>query len=106
MDSEDERWVRDINKRTGLDIKEIQFEEMIDRLEKSCGNQVVSLQEAKLLLKEDDDLIKAVYDYWLQKRLKMIGPLVVQVTLIGSLTCCSSFPNCSSKLAIAGICLY
>nr|XP_039266934.1 enhancer of polycomb homolog 1-like isoform X1 [Styela clava] len=76
MDSEDERWVKDTNKRTGLDISEIQFEEMIDRLEKSCGNQVVTLQEAKLLLKEDDDLIKAVYDYWLQKRAKPAGGAV------------------------------
>jgi hypothetical protein len=34
--------------------------------------QVVTLQEAKLLLKEDDDLIIAVYDYWLNKRLRMV----------------------------------
>ena len=32
--------------------------------------KVVTLKEAKLLLKEDDDLIIAVYDYWLNKRLK------------------------------------
>lgn len=32
--------------------------------------QVVTLQEAKLLLKEDDDLIITIYDYWLNKRLK------------------------------------
>lgn len=78
MDSDDERWVRETNKRTGLEISEIQFEEMIDRLEKSCGNQAVTLQEAKLLLKEDDDLIKAVYEYWLQKR-KADGPLIYRV---------------------------
>ena len=34
------------------------------------SSQVVTLKEAKLLLKEDDDLIIAVYDYWLNKRLK------------------------------------
>lgn len=34
--------------------------------------QVVTDKEAKLLLKEDDDLILAVYDYWLNKRLKMV----------------------------------
>lgn len=34
--------------------------------------QVVTLQEAKLLLKEDDDLIIAVYDYWLNKRLRLV----------------------------------
>lgn len=34
--------------------------------------QVVTLQEAKLLLKEDDDLIITVYDYWLNKRLRLV----------------------------------
>ena len=35
--------------------------------------QVITLNEAKALLKEDDDLIIAVYDYWLNKRLKLVG---------------------------------
>lgn len=30
--------------------------------------QLVSLPEAKLLLKEDDELIKEVFDYWSRKR--------------------------------------
>lgn len=30
--------------------------------------QLVTLQEAKLLLKEDDELIKEVFDYWSRKR--------------------------------------
>lgn len=30
--------------------------------------QLVNLQEAKLLLKEDDELIKEVFDYWTRKR--------------------------------------
>lgn len=50
-----------------------QFEEMMDRLEKGSGQTVVTLQEAKSLLKEDDDLIIAVYDYWLNKRLKTVS---------------------------------
>ena len=45
---------------------------MLDRLEKGSGQSVVTLQEAKSLLKEDDDLIIAVYDYWLEKRLKTV----------------------------------
>lgn len=32
------------------------------------ASQLVSLQEAKLLLKEDDELIKEVFDYWSRKR--------------------------------------
>lgn len=31
---------------------------------------MVELKDAKVLLKEDDDLIITVYDYWLNKRLK------------------------------------
>jgi len=34
--------------------------------------QVVTLNEAKALLKVDDDLIIAVYDYWLNKRLQLV----------------------------------
>lgn len=34
----------------------------------SVALQLVSLQEAKLLLKEDDELIKEVFDYWSRKR--------------------------------------
>ena len=33
----------------------------------------MTLPEAKALLKEDDDLIIAVYDYWLNKRLKFVS---------------------------------
>ncbi|XP_078494525.1 enhancer of polycomb homolog 1 isoform X1 [Ciona intestinalis] len=79
MDSDDETWLRATNKKAGLDITALQFEEMIDRLEKSCGTQMVPLQEAKLLLKEDDEVIKAVYEYWTTKRSREKGPLVFQV---------------------------
>ena len=40
MDSEDEKWVKEAKLRVGVDINPDQFEEMIDRLEKSCGKQV------------------------------------------------------------------
>ena len=46
---------------------------MLDRLEKSSGQSVVTFPDAKTLLKEDDDLITAVYDYWLEKRLKTVS---------------------------------
>lgn len=45
---------------------------MMDRLEKGSGQTVMTLTEAKGLLKEDDDLTIAVYDYWLNKRLKLV----------------------------------
>ncbi|ESO87683.1 hypothetical protein LOTGIDRAFT_127385 [Lottia gigantea] len=77
MDSEDETWMNEQAKK--MEITPLKFEEMMDRLEKGSGQQVVTLQEAKLLLKEDDDLIIAVYDYWLNKRLKTQQPLIPQV---------------------------
>ncbi|XP_071340739.1 enhancer of polycomb homolog 1-like isoform X2 [Trachinotus anak] len=66
LDSEDETFVNRLKKK--MEITALQFEEMIDRLEKGSGQQLVSLQEAKLLLKEDDELIKEVFDYWSHKR--------------------------------------
>uniref|UniRef100_A0A3Q3JG76 Enhancer of polycomb homolog n=1 Tax=Monopterus albus TaxID=43700 RepID=A0A3Q3JG76_MONAL len=66
LDSEDETFVNKLKKK--MEITALQFEEMIDRLEKGSGQQLVSLQEAKLLLKEDDELIKEVFDYWNCKR--------------------------------------
>lgn len=72
MDSEDEKWVGAQQSRK-IDLTPLQFEEMMDRLEKSSGQTVVTLNEAKALLKEDDDLIIAVFDYWLNKRLKTVN---------------------------------
>lgn len=70
MDSEDERWL--VSQAQRLELDPGKFEEMMDRLEKSSGQTVVTLHEAKALLKEDDDLIIAVYDYWLNKRLRLV----------------------------------
>uniref|UniRef100_A0AAZ3SQM0 Enhancer of polycomb C-terminal domain-containing protein n=1 Tax=Oncorhynchus tshawytscha TaxID=74940 RepID=A0AAZ3SQM0_ONCTS len=66
LDSEDEVFVNNLKKK--MEITSLQFEDMIDRLEKGSGTQLVNLQEAKLLLKEDDELIKEVFDYWTRKR--------------------------------------
>ncbi|KAJ4942767.1 hypothetical protein JOQ06_005281 [Pogonophryne albipinna] len=66
LDSEDDAFVSKLKKK--MEISFLQFEEMIDRLEKGSGQQAVSLPEAKLLLKEDDELIKEVFDYWSRKR--------------------------------------
>lgn len=78
MDSEDERFVNAQAKK--MDLTPLKFEEMMDRLEKGSGQTVVQLHEAKGLLKEDDDLIIAVYDYWLNKRLKAVSMLGVPLT--------------------------
>ncbi|XP_044149066.1 enhancer of polycomb homolog 1 isoform X1 [Bufo gargarizans] len=88
IDSEDEVFVNKLKKK--IEISPLQFEEMIDRLEKGSGQQPVNLQEAKLLLKEDDDLITEVYDYWIKKRKNCRGssliPAVKQEKRDGSST--------------------
>ncbi|XP_029313318.1 enhancer of polycomb homolog 1 isoform X2 [Cottoperca gobio] len=88
LDSEDETFVNKLKKK--MEITALQFEEMIDRLEKGSGQQLVSLQEAKLLLKEDDELIKEVFDYWSRKRKTCTGgsliPTVKQEKRDGSST--------------------
>ncbi|XP_030631207.1 enhancer of polycomb homolog 1 isoform X2 [Chanos chanos] len=66
LDSEDEAFVTKLKRK--MEVGALQFEEMIDRLEKGSGQQLVTLQEAKLLLKEDDELIREVFEYWSRKR--------------------------------------
>lgn len=40
-------------------------------------SQLVPMSEAKLLLNEDDYLLKSVYDYWMRKRKRKIGPSLI-----------------------------
>ncbi|XP_069010546.1 enhancer of polycomb homolog 2 isoform X2 [Embiotoca jacksoni] len=75
MDSEDETLLNRLNRR--MELKPLQFETMVDRLEKASSHQLVSLSEAKLLLNEDDYLLKSVYDYWVRKRKNCSGPSLV-----------------------------
>ncbi|XP_066573838.1 enhancer of polycomb homolog 1 isoform X2 [Amia ocellicauda] len=83
LDSEDEAFVNKLKKK--MEITPLQFEEMIDRLEKGSGQQ-----EAKLLLKEDDELIREVFEYWTRKRKgcksASLIPLVKQEKRDGSST--------------------
>ncbi|XP_061111285.1 enhancer of polycomb homolog 1-like isoform X2 [Conger conger] len=66
LDSEDEAFLNKLKKK--MELTPLQLEEMIDRLEKGSGQQMVTLPEAKLLLKEDDELIREVFEYWTRKR--------------------------------------
>ncbi|XP_030388402.1 uncharacterized protein LOC115634683 [Scaptodrosophila lebanonensis] len=76
MDSADEEW---LSQQQRLELTELKFEQMMDRLEKSSGQTVVTLNEAKSLLNQDDETSISVYDYWLNKRLKMQHPLILTV---------------------------
>ncbi|XP_012675276.2 enhancer of polycomb homolog 2 [Clupea harengus] len=75
MDSEDETLLNRLNRK--MEIKPLQFEIMVDRLEKASANQLVTLQEAKLLLNEDDYLLKSVYDYFVRKRKSCQAPSLI-----------------------------
>uniref|UniRef100_A0A665X805 Enhancer of polycomb homolog n=1 Tax=Echeneis naucrates TaxID=173247 RepID=A0A665X805_ECHNA len=75
MDSEDETLLNRLNRK--MEIRPLQFETMVDRLEKASTHQLVSLTEAKLLLNEDDYLLKSVYDYWVRKRKNCRGPSLI-----------------------------
>jgi len=77
MDEEDKRFLnQDVRDRWKLDLSDTVFEEMISQLEVNSGSSTISLQEAKLLLKEDDDIILLVYEYWLKKKLRLQHNLV------------------------------
>lgn len=66
----------------------------MDRLEKSSGQTVVTLAEAKALLKEDDELTIAVFDYWLNKRLKTVS---VRLNFSGQCNYLRHFSNIPSS---------
>lgn len=71
MDSEDEDWLKNFNKKKEL-LTPFRFEQILDQLERNSGNQAVSLNEAKSLLKElSPEIIKPLYEYWLNKRKKL-----------------------------------
>nr|XP_058964958.1 enhancer of polycomb homolog 1-like isoform X1 [Pocillopora verrucosa] len=78
MDSEDEEWLKNFNKKKEL-LTPFRFEQFLDQLERNSGNQVVSLNEAKSLLKEGGDIIKPLYEYWMNKR-KKLKDLVISLT--------------------------
>uniref|UniRef100_A0A0A9Y5L3 Enhancer of polycomb-like protein n=1 Tax=Lygus hesperus TaxID=30085 RepID=A0A0A9Y5L3_LYGHE len=65
MDSEDEKWLS----QQKLDITPYKFEEMMDQLEKNCAQNIATQSRKELLLKDDDELSIAIYDYWLAKRI-------------------------------------
>ncbi|KAL3320188.1 Enhancer of polycomb 2 [Cichlidogyrus casuarinus] len=75
MDSEDEKWL----KSSALNISEAKFESMIEKLERGCGQKVMNLEEAKYLLQDDQSIIIAIYDYWLNKRVQCRQPLLLSV---------------------------
>lgn len=75
MDSEDDAWLEQ-QKNLLHELTALKFEEMMDKLEKCSGQHVVTINEAKLLLNEKEDLIIAVFDYWLNKRLRTQQSLI------------------------------
>ena len=80
MDSEDIKFFEEeLKNKLKFEVTQLCFENMIDRLEKNSTTNAVTIKEAKHILKEDDDLILLVYDYWLNKRLTNQQGLVPSV---------------------------
>ena len=85
MDCDDIKFFEEeLRDRRKMDVTQICFEDMIDRLEKNSTTNAVTIKEAKLILKEDDDLILLVYDYWLNKRLSHQQGLVPVVRTVNT----------------------
>lgn len=77
-DSEDEEWLSSHGDALNIDIDK--FEAIIDKLDKNSNFSVITLPESKSLLKENnDDVVTAVYDYWLSKRLRLQHSLIPTV---------------------------
>lgn len=77
MDAEDEYWLS----RSGLDLTPENFEYMIERMERNCGQKKwLTLDDVKHILSGFNmrDII-AVYDYWLEKRLRHPKPLIPMI---------------------------
>ncbi len=73
-DSDDEEWLK--SKPSLDDVDVMRFEEIMDRLEKATGfsTNLMTFDEAKFILKhEDNDVIKCIYDYWREKRIKLVS---------------------------------
>jgi len=80
LDEQDSKFIKEeINDRWKLELSPTNFEQMISQLERNSGNVTITLDEAKLILKEDDDLILLVYEYWLKKKLKQEHNLIPTV---------------------------
>jgi enhancer of polycomb-like protein len=77
LDSEDEEWLSAQTKERPL--SPLHFEKMMDKLERGSGNTVLSVRDAQSLLKDEEDLVIAVYDYWLAKRLRLGRALIPAV---------------------------
>uniref|UniRef100_A0A8C4R9E0 Enhancer of polycomb homolog n=1 Tax=Eptatretus burgeri TaxID=7764 RepID=A0A8C4R9E0_EPTBU len=75
MDLEDEVFVNKLRKHT--EVTDLQFEEMIERLEKGSGQKLVTLMEARLLLSGEEQLIREVFEHWWRKRRRCSSDLLI-----------------------------
>ena len=85
LDEDDQKFLaEELQNKRKLEVTEIVLEEMIDKLEKNSSHTVLTLNEAKSLLNQDDDLILLVYDYWLNKRWEIKQSLMPSLKTTGS----------------------
>lgn len=68
-DSEDSEWLNSIGKSNGITADKL--EELVDKWERLSINNIIDLDVAKSLTKDDEDTILVIYDYWLRKRVRI-----------------------------------
>jgi len=76
MDSDDEEFIKTFEE----EITPMDFERMMESMEKSSENTVISLLDAKQLFNDvNHDTLAQIYDYWLNKRLSLRIPLLPEI---------------------------
>jgi enhancer of polycomb-like protein len=86
-DEEDSRWLLMHNKRNPKEVLTVvEFEQIIDTLEKGCSSkqeqdssQLLTLKDAYTLLKREGKVVDACFEYWKQKRTIAAATLVPPV---------------------------
>lgn len=76
MDTDDEEFL----KTCPDEVSPHQFERMVETMEKSSENTVISLLDAKQLFSDvNHNALSKIYDYWLSKRLTLTIPLLPEI---------------------------
>ena len=69
MDRIDHDWFNEYGRISCPNLTHLEYERIIDKLENASTRMLISLDEARALLANIDDLhIRIVYEFWYQRR--------------------------------------
>lgn len=69
MDKTDQVWFNEFGRISCPKLTHIEFENIVDNLENASTRTLISLDEARTLLPNIDDLhLKTVFEYWNERR--------------------------------------